>query len=348
MKINILVIGDPHFKEDNKELTDLLSVNILDILDESKIDLVIILGDIMHYGGRGDMKTFIRCCNFLSSVAKKTGKDNCYLLIGNHDRLNNSSNLGDEHWFNPLKDCDNFATIVGDIMFIDRNGLKFGLVPYIQPGKLMDNLNESLKVCDIKLEDIATFFMHQEIRGGMMGNKKSTKGDFWDESYPDIISGHLHKKHKPQKNVLYVGTPYQINFGDSGDKFIHIFSYERADDGHIEKRIKNIKLKFPQKICLKMSAEEFNKHVFGKDDWIKIKILDSKRNIDFVKNSQKYIESVKNSKFKIEFLTEVDVKIKPEPCLIGEVVAKKSFMDRLFSKVKEDEQLKRLLDDIFH
>ena len=100
-----LVIGDPHFKDNNKDDTDILHLQVAELLDgATEIDSVVILGDIMHYHGKGDMKTYMRACKFMKDIASKVGKDRSFLIIGNHDRVNNTVSEGDEHWFFPLKD----------------------------------------------------------------------------------------------------------------------------------------------------------------------------------------------------------------------------------------------------
>lgn len=334
-----LVIGDPHFKDNNKDDTDALHDQVIEILDGGDIDLVVVLGDIMHYHGKGDMKTYIRACKFLKDIASRVGKERSYLIIGNHDRVNNTVAEGEEHWFYPLKDHPNYPTIVDEVTVKKVGDAVVGFVPYTPAGSLDTYLLPRLG--DVEMGSVNVFYMHQEFKGCSMGSRKSIHGDVWPSDRPFVISGHEHGRHKVGKNIFYTGTPYHTDFGESGDKFLHTIT--QSDSGAIG--IKNIKSKVPKKLTLRMNASEFVSYDFPKNDWIRTKITDSSRKLVHLKSSKKYTDLLNNPKIKIVFLDES--KSAPD-AIVGAVPAvKMSFLQRLSEKVESDPKLKSLYDDIF-
>src|SRR5581483_10201648 len=94
-----LLIGDPHFKKDNKIETDILKQEIVRILlDDEEIKHIVIMGDLLHEHDQTKMSPYNRAINFCSAIVD-TGRT-LYLLVGNHDRSNNSIFLTDDHFFN--------------------------------------------------------------------------------------------------------------------------------------------------------------------------------------------------------------------------------------------------------
>src|SRR5690606_19100290 len=98
---------------------------------------------------------------------------------------------------------------------------------------------------------------HQEFLGCNLGIKKSEEGDPWDENYPLVISGHIHDYQKLAENLIYVGTPYQINFGEPHQKAVSEFLFfkESETDNLIYEEIR-INLGIKNKTILKVEAQE--------------------------------------------------------------------------------------------
>ena len=62
---DILVIGDPHFKNDNTLETDLMHTEIIKLLISKPFKFVVILGDILHKHEKIDMFPYDRSIKFL-------------------------------------------------------------------------------------------------------------------------------------------------------------------------------------------------------------------------------------------------------------------------------------------
>lgn len=207
----VLTIGDPHFKCKNQRETDILHERCCALIQELHPDIVIVMGDVLDRHEQIHVGPLTRAIKFLQDLSSLC---HVYLIIGNHDRPNNSDFLSDLHPFTALRSWNNF-TLVDKTFRLDN----FVFVPYVPPGRFIEALNT---VGEWK--DAAVIFAHQEIRGCRMGVVTSEHGDVWPLYYPPLISGHIHDYQHPQANVWYVGTPFQHAFGDSEDKTVSLFT----------------------------------------------------------------------------------------------------------------------------
>ena len=205
--MKILLIGDPHFKVSNCIETNQLHKETIKYIQNTDLDFVVILGDVLDTHEKIHIRPLCRAVNYITSIAKliKT-----YVLIGNHDRLNNNVFLTDDHPFSGLKNTENI--IIVDKVYQENN---FIFVPYVYPGRFQ----EALETIDFK-PNKQFIFAHQEFKGVKMGAFVSEIGDGWPEDYPYVFSGHIHDFQQVQKNILYTGTPFQHGFSDSCDKFL--------------------------------------------------------------------------------------------------------------------------------
>lgn len=197
---NILYIGDLHIRI--KNLSDIYPLKKTILQKAKKISLVIIGGDILNKKFTNQdcilqAEDLIRVC---SSIAMT------YVIVGNHDYGNDNQFLTDKHWMNHLKNLKNVVIVdnVTTIMF----GFQMTCVPYVPNGRLVEALNLS----GTPWKDSRLVFAHQEIKGCLKGKNKSSDGDFWDPSYPTLISGHVHQAQTVNYNVVYPGST--LNQGD--------------------------------------------------------------------------------------------------------------------------------------
>lgn len=65
-----------------------------------------------------------------------------------------------------------------------------------------------------------------------LGPITSRHGDEWPEAAPLVVSGHIHEHQWLQKNILYVGAPFDTGFGEEGTKTVSILDF--AADGAME------------------------------------------------------------------------------------------------------------------
>lgn len=227
--INIFCIGDPHFKDDNIRDVEILIEEILKKVKEIKPDFVVIMGDTLHTNEKALQQPFQKATQFIEKLAELT---TVYLLIGNHDYINASQFLTDNHFFIAHKHIKNVHVVDHTIVQVyeDENDkeYKFWFLPYVANGKFIDALN-TYKDADELWEFADCIFAHQEFMGCKMGAFLSEKGDIWDEDYPLVISGHIHE-HQIINNIFYTGSIMQHGYAVEGDKKLWHFTFDSQDD----------------------------------------------------------------------------------------------------------------------
>jgi len=193
-----------HIRLENLEL----SRRILDdlyVLSKDKNANLIILGDLFH------TKAIIRseCLNLVLERFSRPDW-NILVLVGNHDYETAQCK---EHALSSLNLLENVDVIDDYRWFSTRSGKEIAFIPY-RP--TTESFEEFLKQCNNE----KYLFCHQGIRNFLMNNNKVDDIGVEDsilKKFDRVISGHYHKPHQG-KNIIYVGSPYQQNFGESGER----------------------------------------------------------------------------------------------------------------------------------
>jgi len=232
-RIKVLCIGDPHFKTNNvKEMTEFTNklYQFLDVA-QNDIDLIIDMGDTLDRHENIHVVPLTQAIKFLNKLStyKKT-----YVLTGNHDKPNNSDFLSDYHPFVGIGNSN--LIIVDKVMVQNIKDFKFVFVPYVYPGRFREALNTKKDEIG-ELSTVDCIYAHQELKGVKMGVVTSMIGDKWNTNDSFVISGHIHEYNRLQENVVYVGSPMQINFGDPEDKTISLFTFTKGQRIPEEQRI---------------------------------------------------------------------------------------------------------------
>lgn len=120
---------------------------------------------------------------------------------------------------------------------------------------------------EIRDDNPAIIFAHQEFQGCVMGAFVSEHGDVYPETYPPVITGHIHSNQQPQPNVYYPGSSLQHAFGESTRNVVAIVTVpDEVSTPEIivgnpsvtsQVSVEEIDLELPRKITLYTSAEEF-------------------------------------------------------------------------------------------
>ena len=255
--LKILSIGDPHFKSDNSLETDLMVSRIKDLIDVENPNIIVVLGDTLHYHERIPMYTLHRATLFIKMLSDTNR--NVYILIGNHDRPNNNIFLTDEHAFNSFKEWKNI-TIIDDVTVVseianDNNYYNLLLVPYVPLGRF----NEALLTKSLKhpLNDISIVFCHQEWQGCKINLINESKADVWPLDAPFNCSGHIHDYEKVQSNLIYPGTPIQHSPSDVTNKTVSILNMTFKSQGILSfMNERRISLNIPHKISITLTPEK--------------------------------------------------------------------------------------------
>lgn len=224
--ITCLAIGDPHFKVSNVKRTALMTKACLKVANEKKPDFIVLLGDILDRHESIHVTPLTQAVQFIRDLSEISPT---YVLIGNHDRPNNSDFLSELHPFSAIKHWKSEVTIVDTTLITEIKGLKFVFVPYVPTGRFMEALQKITE-----WSQATAIFAHQEFFGVQMGPIKSQEGDKWELTNPLVITGHIHDYHELQTNIIYTGTPIQHAFGDREDKTISWFKFTKANDSILD------------------------------------------------------------------------------------------------------------------
>ena len=298
---NILLIGDPHFKTSNALETKQLHKSVLQYLKSNpSIDFVVVLGDILHCHEKIHTQPFCRAVSFLTDLADER---ETFVLIGNHDRINNNVFMTEEHPFVGLKEYPNLH-IVDTTRYFSSSSLQkrrreereereeerekeehlFAFVPYVPNGRFKEALEKKKEKENKRhYEECTAIFAHQEFKGCKMGAIISEDGDEWEEELPAVFSGHIHDQQRLQKNIFYPGIPFQHGFGDSDDKAIYLLTI----GPHSEKgywKTEKIELDITPKKLYNMTLEQFEKFKPPEKAIIKIKKI--------IKNHSSFLENL--------------------------------------------------------
>ena len=337
--MKFLFIGDVHVKTDNSEEIDILLHEIQRISKEYTFDYIIVGGDVMHYHERLFTQCLNKSINFLKSLT-----DICYtyVLVGNHDYINNSEFLTQNHWMNSIKNWENLKIV--DEVIEEKD---FILCPYVYPGRFIEALETKTK----DWMDKKIIFAHQEFKGCKMGAIVSVDGDLWNEYCPYVISGHIHDNQKVGENIYYPGSPLQHAFGDSDTRVLCHISINESDSYDNKPKIVDIPLNVPKKRIIKANLSNIKdilknskdkKDDEKKEDNIKIKLDVTNEEFKLFKETKEYKELL-NKGIKIQ----INKKKSEKKDDTEEKEVESNFMSVLESMVKNDEPMvKNLYDEI--
>lgn len=205
--MRLLCIGDLHIKVENLATIDLLEKYICNYC--SGLDAIIILGDVLHTFEKLHTATLNRACELFSKLAAFGYP--VYILVGNHDYIQNDQFLTTNHWMNAIKDWSNIY-VVDHIVYFEKNNQFITLCPYVPSGRFIEALNTGARAW----KESKTIFAHQEFAGAKMNNGfVSVAGDEWSCKYPMVISGHVHTRQQLETGVHYVGAALPNSEGKS-------------------------------------------------------------------------------------------------------------------------------------
>lgn len=214
-----LVIGDLHISLRTYSTVNIVLQEIYKTIKNHMPDLIILLGDNFDNGSKIDVACYNLFVDFIHSIAEW---NTIMILVGNHDF---SSNEGfGQHFFRPFREY--FNVYVVDNMYQHPNNEDLVFLPFYT--------SEKFPI----IPDNKLVFCHQEFYGMPFCNGITSTTGVIPNPKSNFISGHYHAHVQLNDNVLYTGTPYQINFGETDQKYIFLLEI----DGWNYKIIQKIQL----------------------------------------------------------------------------------------------------------
>lgn len=296
--MKILCIGDPHLRIEDELQAKLLIKNVNEFLTNNKnIDLIVILGDILHNHEKIHSASLNLALKFF-----KMCKNYCptYCLVGNHDATNNTIFLSDNHWMNICKEWKNFV-VVDKPTFINIKGISLGLCPYVPDGRFVEAISSK---GDLEWLNCNIIFAHQLFNGAKMGAIVAENVEEYLDEYPLCISGHIHSKQKIKSNLYYTGSSTYVGYGDTGKKYLMLINAEyNKKKNSVSVKLQDIDIGIMSKECLYVDCNsqncdsELNK-IIQKVENIYSEYLDLKPSIKVIIRCEleltKYIKNIEN------------------------------------------------------
>lgn len=299
--VKVLCIGDQHFTTTNVEQIDVFLIELQKYLEDHDVDIIVSMGDLLHMHERIHTLSLKKATDYLHLLSKYCP---VYCIVGNHDYINGSQYLTDNHWlygFKTLGVATKHKLTIVDKPILEKFGdIKLVFSPYTCDGKLVEALNTIPN-----WESCNAIFCHQTIDGAKFGAITVENVEQWQPDYPLCISGHIHqqqiitnvpKSPNYKGHWIYVGSIFNSP-GDTSKKRLLL-----ADINNICINLSDIHLNLLQKSTIKINYNEINEFDYTEYKNTKLKLIinfDSVETWKTFKKSIKYKEII-NYKIKID------------------------------------------------
>jgi DNA repair exonuclease SbcCD nuclease subunit len=194
---------DAHFKKFYEE-------TFFPYLEENGIKTIFDLGDTFDRRKYINYNSLKSCKEYFFDRARDLGID-LHMIPGNHDTYYKNTNAVNSPNL-LLREYDNI-TLYEEVTEIQMGKSKILFVPWI----CVDNYDSSIQKISESKADICLghfeFSGYQMYRGSP--NPHGMDPNLFSH-LPTVISGHFHHRHT-QKNITYMGNPYQITWSDWDD-----------------------------------------------------------------------------------------------------------------------------------
>lgn len=209
--MSILILGDLHIgiksfsKTFFEQQMSYFENVVFPYIEKHDIKNVIQLGDLSHNRNLTD--------NHIDQSFKhrflgwfEDNMVNFYTLTGNHDIY--YKNTIEYNWQIANIRGYEYVHPITSPTIVRMGNYNIGMIPWMCHPNDIDNMP--------KPENVDYLMGHLEVEGALMhGNHYSTGGLSYKtfEQYKNVLSGHYHSRSQ-YKNIKYVGTPYQLDWGE--------------------------------------------------------------------------------------------------------------------------------------
>jgi DNA repair exonuclease SbcCD nuclease subunit len=225
MKLNniekIFLVGDLHLgiRNSSVEWADIQKEFLLEVLPKTAIengfnsetDILILEGDIFHSRESINVRIQNDSMEIFENLAK-VFKRGVFIILGNHDVYYKDSNQVNS--VRHLKHLAENIHVFESPEVLTINGTENWLMlPWVEDTKTLGNhVADYADMC-------SRIVCHADIKG--LKFNRWTKVEHGLEvtalsQYDRVYSGHIHHRQE-QDNILYTGTPYQMDRGDRGN-----------------------------------------------------------------------------------------------------------------------------------
>lgn len=206
-----VLISDVHYNPSTLKLADAAMRQAIEKANELSVPLIV-AGDL-H-----DTKALLRgeCVKAMIDTFKTTNLP-IYVIVGNHDKINERS---EEHSLEFLRPYVKLVDKPEPLLLAP--GMSALLLPYYSDAE------ELAKEIEHTAMEGEVLIMHQGVRGANMGHYVQDKTSLPQDTFANyrVISGHYHARQdikcgRPRKGAVglfsYIGNPYTLTFGEAND-----------------------------------------------------------------------------------------------------------------------------------
>lgn len=261
-------------------------------------DILMFEGDIFHSRESVNIRIQTEVFGIFSSLAKKF-KRGVYIILGNHDVY-----YKDKNDVNSVKSLtylsDNIHVFEKhEVLTINRDH-KFLMLPWVEDYSRLAGIVEDY-------QDQANYIVcHADVKGLTLN--KFAKVEHGLElnalkNYKRVYAGHIHIRQE-KKNLLYTGTPYQMDRGDRDNEkgyYVLDVSTPKLVETFVPNAVSPVFLKLDMYEVLEMTVEQINQTF--RNNFVDIMIDVAFANKISITN---FLEKIADSKYrKVEFFTYV-------------------------------------------
>lgn len=240
-----IIITDTHLTKDNGELVKSIYNQVIKIAKERGIEYIFHAGDVFTCRSGQPLSCLTDWKEISDKVCKAGIRE--HEIPGNHDK----TDADDERSY-----LDMYVSInktvhrKGEVVIISED-IIVAFIPYFHDEKWLDEYNNVCEIVDSMFidkdvnKDCKKILITHSGFDGVMNNDGTSVSSIikpsmfkdWDK----VLIGHYHNASKLADNVIYIGSAYQNNYGETiTDKGCHII----YDDASLE----FVPLKFPKYI----------------------------------------------------------------------------------------------------
>jgi len=242
--------------------------HLREYIEENNIDYLFILGDVFEKSTRIHNEAFVP---IFKSLHKLSGVIPLYFILGNHDIYSTNRQDSIIETFRPFGTVISGGKYGRNFESIDTTEwLGIDFIPYTKDVNVL-GLEKSknkilmthLAIADFKFDN--NYHVKETI---------AFKPELFSE-YKYVFTGHFHN-HQSKHNIVYIGSPYQISFGEEGQKkgFV-VFDSLKEDWEFVEYN------SAPEHITISVEDVKKLDEIDFKNKFVKLKI---KRKVDeFIK-----------------------------------------------------------------
>lgn len=220
MQHHIIAVGDLHVRADNLIAVDRLEKWLEDRCSQQpRPTMVVLLGDVLDSHNKVEqtlMHRAHRLFRFITNLGLKL-----YVLVGNHDCVNNQVHLTDDHWMVvykngslPINIIDRPTAVCGSLL----------MCPYVPDGKFASTVSAVFPDWTTRFKLV---FCHQMF-DCIEDIGQFTHSEPWKPEYPMALGAHIHKPQRPVFNLQIAGSYIPVAHGESNEKFLWEMTFDEA------------------------------------------------------------------------------------------------------------------------